>query len=98
MADVDSQLPEHATRALPSNTPSSEPIENDTPQVTSTSTSLVSEKLRDLTNATLNFLSTASNETLGAFVVGLAASTYLVLGRLGLVLIGAVGGVILHAT
>jgi hypothetical protein len=30
--------------------------------------------------------------------VGLAASTYLVLGRIGLVLIGAVGGVVLHAT
>ena len=46
----------------------------------------------------LHFLSTASNETLGATLAGLAAVTYLVLGRLGLLLIGIVGGVILHAT
>lgn len=49
-------------------------------------------------DATLRFFATASNETLGACVVGLCASTYLVLGRVGLVLIGAVGGVVLHAT
>ncbi|OCT53662.1 PX domain-containing protein [Cladophialophora carrionii] len=49
-------------------------------------------------DATLKFLANASNETLGACAVGLCASTYLVLGRVGLVLIGAVGGVVLHAT
>lgn len=49
-------------------------------------------------DAALNFFATASNETLGACAVGLCASTYLVLGRVGLVLIGAVGGVVLHAT
>ncbi|GAM86609.1 hypothetical protein ANO11243_046230 [Dothideomycetidae sp. 11243] len=46
----------------------------------------------------LNFFSHASNETLGACFVGLGASTYLVLGRVGLVLIGVVGGIALHAT
>ncbi|KAJ4541560.1 hypothetical protein HRR78_007444 [Exophiala dermatitidis] len=49
-------------------------------------------------DATLRFFANASNETLGACAAGLCASTYLVLGRVGLVLIGAVGGVVLHAT
>lgn len=49
-------------------------------------------------DATLKFFANASNETLSACAVGLCASTYLVLGRVGLVLIGAVGGVVLHAT
>lgn len=58
----------------------------------------ISVKARNLTTQILDFLSNASNETLGACAVGLGTTTYLVLGRLGLVLIGAVGGVILHAT
>lgn len=58
----------------------------------------LSDKARNLTTQILDFLSNASNETLGACAVGLGATTYLVLGRLGLVLIGAVGGVVLHAT
>ena len=58
----------------------------------------ISDKARNLTTQILDFLSNASNETLGACAVGLGATTYLVLGRLGLVLIGAVGGVVLHAT
>lgn len=53
---------------------------------------------RDLTTRALEFLSHASNETLGACIVGLGAITWLVLGRVGLVLIGIVGGVVLHAT
>jgi hypothetical protein len=61
-------------------------------------TPVTSEKLRDITDAVLNFLSNASNETLGACAVGLCATTYLVLGRVGLVLIGAAGGIVLHAT
>ena len=56
------------------------------------------QKARDLTSAALDFLSNASNETLGACAVGLCATTYLVLGRVGLVLIGVAGGVALHAT
>lgn len=55
-------------------------------------------KIQELTNNVLHFLSNATNETLGACFVGLVAVTYLVLGRLGLILIGAIGGVIVHAT
>ncbi|KAH3962305.1 hypothetical protein HBI81_191310 [Parastagonospora nodorum] len=54
--------------------------------------------VKALTDRTLQFLATASNETLGACLVGLSAGTYLILGRVGLVLIGVVGGVVLHAT
>jgi hypothetical protein len=54
--------------------------------------------VKALTDRTLHFLATASNETLGACLVGLSAGTYLILGRVGLVLIGVVGGVVLHAT
>jgi hypothetical protein len=59
---------------------------------------MTSDKFRGVTDAVLNFLSTASNETLGACAVGLCATTYLVLGRVGLVLIGAAGGIVLRAT
>ncbi|KAK3081492.1 hypothetical protein LTS18_006060, partial [Coniosporium uncinatum] len=54
--------------------------------------------LQPLADRALAFLSTASNETLCACLVGLGATTYLILGRVGLVLIGVVGGVVLHAT
>ncbi len=47
-----------------------------------------SATIQEITNRVLQFLSTASNETLGACVVGLCASTYLVLGRAGLLLLG----------
>ena len=50
------------------------------------------------TDKTLDFLAHASNETLGACLVGLGATTYLILGRVGLVIIGVAGGVVLHAT
>ena len=53
---------------------------------------------RNLTNKILDFLSTASKETLTACLVALCAITYLFLGRLGLLLIGAVCGIALHAT
>lgn len=61
-------------------------------------TSNTSKTVRSLTDALLNFLASASNETLGACAVALCASTYLVLGRVGLVLIGTVIGVVLQAT
>lgn len=54
--------------------------------------------VKSITDHTLQFLATATNETLVACVAGLGVSTYLVLGRVGLVLIGVVGGVVLHAT
>ena len=61
-------------------------------------TSNASAKAHDLTSRILEFLSNASNETLGACVVALGAITWLVLGRVGLVMIGVIGGVVLHAT
>lgn len=67
-----------------------------TPTATPTTTKSINTSAA--LDATLRFLANASNETLGACVVGLCASTYLMLGRVGLVLIGAVGGVVLHAT
>lgn len=60
--------------------------------------SLTLSKGQDITNQILQFLSTASNETLIACLLALSATTYFVLGRIGLVLIGVVGGVVLHAT
>lgn len=54
--------------------------------------------VQELISHILHFLSTASGETLGACVVGLGAITYMVFGRVGLILIGVVGGIILHAT
>ncbi|KAJ4306097.1 hypothetical protein N0V88_000893 [Collariella sp. IMI 366227] len=47
-----------------------------------------------LTSRVFSFLATATPGTLGGVAVGLAATTYLVLGRLGLVLIGAFGGIV----
>ena len=58
----------------------------------------LADKARDWTGHALDFLSHASNETLGACIVALGAATWLVLGRLGLVLIGIFGGIVLHAT
>ena len=57
-----------------------------------------SYKAQQMTTRFLQLLSNASNETLGACLVGLSAVTYLVLGRVGLVLIGIVSGIVLHAT
>ncbi|OQE13905.1 hypothetical protein PENFLA_c042G00561 [Penicillium flavigenum] len=53
---------------------------------------------KDFINATLDFLSTSTNETLLGVFALLAIVTYIVLGRLGLLLIGVVLGVILHAS
>ena len=60
-------------------------------------TESLASQAQSLTSRALQFLSEASNETLGACLVGLGATTYLVLGRVGLVLIGVVSGVALHA-
>ncbi|KAI9699580.1 MAG: hypothetical protein M1820_007079 [Bogoriella megaspora] len=60
-------------------------------------TEALTTQASSLTNRVLQFLSEASNETLGACLVGLGATTYLILGRVGLVLIGVVSGVALHA-
>ncbi|KFZ07349.1 hypothetical protein V501_06535 [Pseudogymnoascus sp. VKM F-4519 (FW-2642)] len=52
----------------------------------------------DATTRLLQYLAHASPEQLCAIAVGLAGCTYLILGRVGLVLIGAFGGIILHAS
>ncbi|KAL8805064.1 MAG: hypothetical protein Q9182_002154 [Xanthomendoza sp. 2 TL-2023] len=54
--------------------------------------------IQEILDQILQFLTTTSSETLGACLVGLGAITYFILGRIGLVLIGIVGGVVLHAT
>ncbi|KAK4191171.1 PXA domain-containing protein [Podospora australis] len=48
----------------------------------------------DLTTKVFRFLATATPQTLGGVAVGLCATTYLVLGKLGLVFIGAFGGIV----
>ena len=57
-----------------------------------------SDNVQQYTGILLELLSSASAESLGICLVGLSASTYFVLGRIGLVLIGIVGGIVLHAT
>ncbi|KAI9653054.1 MAG: hypothetical protein M1831_006261 [Alyxoria varia] len=78
-------LPNHDSSPPPS-------PQNDKPQQD------VPRFIQNATDKGLRFLSNASNETLGACLVGLGATTYFVLGRVGLILIGVVGGVALHAT
>lgn len=51
----------------------------------------------DIPTRVFRFLSTATTQSLSAVGVGLAATTYLVLGRVGLMLIGAFGGIALFA-
>lgn len=53
---------------------------------------------KELINATLDFLSTSTNETLLGVFALLALVTYIILGRIGLLLIGVVVGVVLHAS
>ncbi|KAI9848416.1 MAG: hypothetical protein M1837_000211 [Sclerophora amabilis] len=62
------------------------------------SSSSTSAFVQEITNRAVDFFSNASNEALGACFLGLGATTYLVLGRVGLVLIGLVGGIALHAS
>lgn len=57
-------------------------------------TSTTTDKEDDLATQAFRFLATATPETLGGVAVGLGAVTYFVLGPLGLVLIGAFGGIV----
>ena len=57
-----------------------------------------SAQSKELLDSALHFLSTASNETLLCVFACLMIATYIVLGRLGLILIGTIIGVILHAS
>lgn len=50
----------------------------------------------DVTTKVFHFLSTATPGTLGAIAVGLAAVTYFILGQIGLLLIGALGGIVFY--
>lgn len=71
---------------------------NNATESTSLSPSNAADLIKEATDRTLTFLATASNETLVGCLVGLGAATYILLGRVGLVLGGVVGGVYLHAT
>lgn len=93
--DAQSTTPNALSNSVSETSPPADELASKNGKLT---TPIVSDKFRDATDAVLNFLSTASNETLGACAVGLCATTYLVLGRVGLVLIGAAGGIVLHAT
>ncbi|KGO65020.1 Sorting nexin, C-terminal [Penicillium italicum] len=53
---------------------------------------------KELINVTLNFLSTSTNETLLGVFALLALVTYIILGRIGLLLMGVAVGVVLHAS
>lgn len=77
---------------------SEDPPKADHPGTNQSNERLLSSKVQDLTDTLLDWLSNASNESLGACLVGLGASTYFILGRVGLLLIGIVGGIALHAT
>lgn len=77
--------------------PSKPPVDGEPRDLSSEPASL-SATLQTWTDKALDFLAHASNETLGACLAGLGATTYLVLGRVGLVIIGVAGGVVLHAT
>jgi len=66
--------------------------------ITNEQSTTLSATLQSFADGALHFLSHASNETLGACLVGISATTYLILGRVGLVIIGVAGGVVLHAT
>jgi len=97
--DTSVSSPEELTARPPLDADSDAPYSQEKP-VTSKATNEqnIQLTLQSLADRALAFLSTASNEILGACLVGLGAATYLILGRVGLVLIGVVGGVILHAT
>ncbi|KAI9877389.1 MAG: hypothetical protein M1830_004039 [Pleopsidium flavum] len=66
--------------------------------LSSASKRTTSSTAQNLINYVLHFLSVASNETLGTCILALGTATYLVLGRVGLVLIGVIAGILLHAT
>lgn len=53
---------------------------------------------KNLLDAALDFLSTSNNETLLGVFGLLAVGTYVILGRIGLLLIGVALGVLLHAS
>ena len=96
--DIDSHLPQQEQKE---NIPDQPILQSSIPAIETLPVKPlpgISERAKSLTDVILRFIGNASNETLGACAVGLAASTYLVLGRVGLVLIGAFGGVLFSST
>ncbi|KAF2402397.1 hypothetical protein EJ06DRAFT_490811 [Trichodelitschia bisporula] len=95
-------IADHPTSTGPPNPSSTADNDAKQPEQLSATADLTPQSFQataqQLTDQALRFLSSASNETLGACLVGLGATTYLVLGRVGLVLMGVAGGVVLHAT
>ena len=98
-------MAQHIEQSIPTSSPGdiSEPGHQSSPDAADENNSLPEPTTRrgniqDYANHVLEFLANASNETLVSCLVGLGAATYFILGRLGLVLIGVVGGVALHAT
>ncbi|KAH8425656.1 PX domain protein [Aspergillus melleus] len=53
---------------------------------------------KEISNLIIQFLSTSSNEALICVFICMVGATYVVLGRLGLILIGFISGVILHSS
>ena len=89
-----SAIPDHELPIRPPNNedlPIAPPTDNETGKS-------AHRNIQEFANLLLEFLSSASNESLAACAVGLGISTYLLLGRFGLVLIGVLGGIVLHAT
>ncbi|KAJ5122859.1 hypothetical protein N7526_009796 [Penicillium atrosanguineum] len=84
---------ESKTAPLDLATPSDQ-MRNDSVTEQRVSTRLLQEAI----DFALNFLSTSSNEKLAAVCALLTVVTYIVLGRVGLLLIGVALGVILHAS
>jgi hypothetical protein len=84
------------SKAAPSgpNAPSDR-MRNDSTTETPISTKGLVQEVMDMV---LNFLSTSSNEKLASVFALLTIVTYIVLGRVGLLLIGVALGVILHAS
>lgn len=74
--------------------PESAPQDKITNRHTTSDSTLTQECL----DFTLNFLSTSSNETLLCVFALLAIVTYIILGRIGLLIIGVALGVVLHAS
>jgi len=100
---MDEKLSSEANANVPVAVPDERPLSiHDTAQDKSSKRAVKassgSSQWRSLADKALHFLAHASNETLGACFLGLGATTYLVLGKVGLVIIGVAGGVVLHAT
>lgn len=94
-ADSDLDLGNVSSKPLAETAPKEIPDQEQTPPA---QIAHASAFVQEYTNKALEFAATASNETLGAWLIGLCAATYYVLGRLGLVLMGFLCGVALHAS